>query len=336
MFETERKEPEKGVSRRQLLGRMATAGAAMAAASFLPKVDLGLRSLVADSPPTAAGLEGEGFALMADATNLGKLIRWDSSGVTEMAEAGAGRLPPDSNNRTRYPFSVPSTHQWAMVIDLEKCDGCNQCQVGCDKYHHVPPQQEWIKVYQLQDTESGTPYWFPRVCNQCDNPPCVKVCPVGATFKREDGIVLIDQDRCIGCRFCLAACPYSARYFNWTEPPQTPQEKAQPYDPQMNTPHRKGVAEKCLFCPELLEQGKLPSCATSCMMGAIYFGDRNEDAVTNQTGETLKLSDLVEQGAYRPLEELGTHPRVYYLPPRHRKYPAPAAPKAAVSAAKEG
>ncbi|KKM11307.1 hypothetical protein SY88_09530 [Clostridiales bacterium PH28_bin88] len=210
-----------------------------------------------------------------------------------------------------------------MVIDLEKCDGCAECQVACTRFHRIPPGQEWIKIYRLQNFEEATPYWFPRVCMQCDDPPCVKVCPVGATFKREDGIVLIDQDRCIGCRFCLAACPYSARYFNWADSPETPEQKAEPYDIEKNTPHRRGVAEKCLFCPGLVRQGKLPSCADACPMNAIYFGDRNEDAVTNRIGQTLGLSALKAQGAFRYLEDLGTEPRTLYLPPRKRKYPPP-------------
>lgn len=317
---------EQGLSRRQVLGRMAAAAAGVAAAALLPQVDLVHRALGASPQtpgPEATGLK-EGFALTPDQGNHGlmKLVRFNAAGVAEQPAASAVL---DSNNRRGYPYSVPPTHQWVMVIDLEKCDGCGECQVGCNKFHHVPQGQEWIKVYQLQESGSGDPYWFPRVCNQCDSPSCVKVCPVGATFKRQDGIVLIDQDRCIGCRFCIAACPYSARYFNWSEPQQTPAEKAEPYDILMNTPHRKGVVEKCLFCPELLDKGELPSCSSSCVMGAIYFGDRNENAVTNRSGQTLTLTDVMAQGAYRALEELGTHPRVYYLPPRHRKYPAPTA-----------
>jgi len=307
----------KGVSRRQMLGKLAAATAGVAAASLLPNLKL---VDLASSPAAPAGSKGEGFALVSDASHFGKVIRWSPAGVAEAATDGSA---PDSNNRTRPPYSVSAEHQWVMVIDLEKCDGCRECQKACDKYHHVPPGQEWIKVYEMKEERTGDSYFTPRVCNQCDNPPCVKVCPVGASFKREDGIVLIDQDRCIGCRFCIAACPYSARYFTWSEPPQTAAEKAQPYDIQMNTPHRKGVAEKCLFCPELLEQGKLPSCSAACPMGAIYFGDKNEDAVTNSSGETLKLSAALGEGAYNLQEELGTRPRVFYLPARRRKYPGP-------------
>lgn len=310
------------VSRRRFLGRLAAAGAGVAASTLLPKVDLAAHEAagVATSP---IGLSGEGFAFTADASNTGRLIRW-GAGVAEAAETGNPPEAGNTHNHRGFPYHVPATKQWVMVIDLARCNGCGDCQVACGAFHRVPPGQEWIKIFKLKDSEDGTPYWFPRVCMQCDNPPCVKVCPVGATFKREDGIVLIDQDRCIGCRFCLAACPYSARYFNWGEPPESPEEKAEPYNIEMNTPHRRGVAEKCLFCPTLTRQGKLPACAAACPMDAIYFGDRNEDAVTNRIGETLKLSEILEQGAYRYQQELGTEPRVYYLPPRGRRYPPPA------------
>ena len=105
--------------------------------------------------------------------------------------------------------------KWVMVIDLAKCDGCGHCTQACSKMHFVPPDRQWIKVLKMQEAEATAPYFFPQPCYHCDNPPCTKVCPVDATFKRQDGVVLIDNDRCIGCRFCMAACPYGARSFNW-------------------------------------------------------------------------------------------------------------------------
>lgn len=308
------------ISRRQFLIKGALAGASATAALLLPGLEMKVPATV---PETAGGpqLTGDGFALMSDASHTGKLLRW-RKGVVQAAENEPG-APPNTHTRNGPPYSVPATKQWTMVIDLAKCDGCAECQVACNKFHRIPPGQEWIKIYRLQGYEGGTPFWFPRVCMQCDDPPCVKVCPVGATFKREDGIVLIDQDRCIGCRFCLAACPYSARYFNWADSPETPAQKAEPYDIEKNTPHRRGVAEKCLYCPGLVREGKLPACAAACPMNAIYFGDRNEDAVTNRIGQTIALSDVKFQGAFRYLEDLGTEPRTLYLPPRKRKYPPP-------------
>jgi len=219
---------------------------------------------------------------------------------------------------------APTNQKWVMVIDLAKCDGCSDCTRACTAMHFVPPLQEWIKVYEVLDNPAAGPFFLPRPCLQCDNPPCVRACPVGATFKRTDGIVMQDNDRCIGCRNCIAQCPYSARAFNWGEPPHTAEELARPYSTEYNYPHRKGVVEKCIFCPELLREGKLPACAQACRMGAIYFGDEYEDAVTNSKGETIQLSKIAKTGAaFRLLEELGTEPRVYYLPPANRKYPAP-------------
>jgi len=219
---------------------------------------------------------------------------------------------------------APTNQKWVMVIDLAKCDGCRDCTRACSAMHFVPPMQEWIKVYEVRDNPAAGLYFLARPCMQCDNPPCVRGCPTGATYKRTDGIVMQDNDRCIGCRNCIAQCPYSARSFNWGEPVHSTAELARPYSVEYNYPHRKGVVEKCIFCPEHLRAGKLPACASICKMGAIYFGDELEDAVTNAKGETIQFSKIAQRGAaFRLLEELGTEPRVYYLPPANRKYPSP-------------
>jgi molybdopterin-containing oxidoreductase family iron-sulfur binding subunit len=190
--------------------------------------------------------------------------------------------------------------------------------------HYTEPDREWIKVYKMQDAETTAPYFFPKPCFHCDNPPCTKVCPVNATFKRQDGIVLIDNERCIGCRSCMVACPYSTRFFNWSHPKAQPESANVAYSPEKSFPRKIGTVEKCDFCPDMVRQGKMPACVSACSMDAIYFGDQNEDAVTNASGITVKLSQLLEDNAgYRYLEELGTEPRVYYLPPKNRKYPKP-------------
>ncbi len=219
---------------------------------------------------------------------------------------------------------APGDQKWVMVIDLAKCDGCRDCTKACSMMHYAPPMQEWIKVFEITDNPAAGPFFMPRPCMQCDNPPCVRGCPVGATYKRTDGIVIQDDDRCIGCRNCIAQCPYSARSFNWGEPPHSPEELAKPYNVEYNYPHRKGTVEKCIFCPQELREGRLPACASTCKMGAIYFGDELEDAVTNGKGETIQFTKIAKRGAgFRLMEELGTEPRVYYLPPSSRKYPAP-------------
>lgn len=223
--------------------------------------------------------------------------------------------------------------KWIMVIDLAKCDGCGHCMTACSKMHFVPPDRQWIKVLLMNDVHLGpadeektAPYYFPQPCYHCDNPPCTKVCPVDATFKRSDGVVLIDNERCIGCRFCMAACPYGARSFNWGIPKDPPDAIAKGYSPEHGYPRKTGTVEKCDFCPDMAEMGMLPACTSGCPMGAIYYGDENEDAVTCSTGETQKLSQmLIDRGGYRHMEELGTKPRVYYLPPKNRIYAPPTA-----------
>jgi molybdopterin-containing oxidoreductase family iron-sulfur binding subunit len=215
--------------------------------------------------------------------------------------------------------------KWVMVIDLAKCDGCGHCSQACGKAHFIPDDRKWIKVLSMQDAENTAPYWFAQPCFHCDNPPCTKVCPVDATFKRQDGVVLIDNERCIGCRFCMAACPYGARSFNWTRPNDPPEALAEGYTPEHGFPRRVGTVEKCDFCPDMAEMGMLPHCASGCPMGVIYYGDENEDCVTNSAGDTPQLSKmLLDHGGYRHLEELGTKPRVYYLPPANRQYAPPA------------
>lgn len=230
-------------------------------------------------------------------------------------------IPPVSNEEARRGIAGK---KFVMVIDLAKCDGCKKCTEACQAMHYTESDREWIKVFKMQDADATAPYFFPKPCFHCDNPPCTKVCPVNATFKRQDGIVLIDNERCIGCRSCMAACPYSTRFFNWNHPKEQSELADVAYSPERSIPRRIGTVEKCDFCPDMIRQGKMPACVSRCPMDAIYFGDQNEDAVTNASGVTVKLSELLENNAgYRHLEELGTRPRVYYLPPKNRKYPKP-------------
>jgi len=223
---------------------------------------------------------------------------------------------PVTNEEARQ--GIPGK-KMVMVIDLAKCRNARKCLGGCQKMHGLPPHMEWIKFYLMRDSMDTAPYWFPKPCLHCNNPPCVKVCPVGATFKRTDGIVLIDNERCIGCKFCMAACPYSSRVFNWEEP-KLPKGSHQPYSPETSSPPRIGTVSKCDFCPDMVRKGELPSCVTSCPNGVYWYGDKNEDAVTNGT-ETVRFSDLIhDRAAYRFMEELGTEPSVFYLPPVDRAF----------------
>lgn len=221
--------------------------------------------------------------------------------------------------------------KWVMVIDLGKCKNDQRCMAACQDEHQLwtskdgngDKTQNHMQVLEMK-RESGAGFFMPKPCQHCDNPPCTKVCPVDATFKRQDGIVLIDNERCIGCRFCIAACPYSARVFNWNEPKEVPkQHEGKPYNIELNVPQKRGTISKCLFSADKLREGRLPSCVQACGNGVYWFGDKNEDAVTNgTTKETVRLSTLLEENAaYTLLPELGTHPSVYYLPERNRQFP---------------
>lgn len=212
---------------------------------------------------------------------------------------------------------------WTMVIDLSKCRNARMCMTACQNAHHLRDEQHHINVLRMQDDRNSAPYFMPKPCFHCDNPPCTKVCPVDATFKRQDGIVLIDNERCIGCRFCIAACPYSARIFNWFEPKDVEGDDDLLYNVELNVPQKKGTVSKCLFSADRLREGKLPYCVSACPNGVYYFGDLNEDTVTNGTsGETVRFSELIRDNAgYTLLPELGTKPNVYYLPAKNRLFP---------------
>jgi molybdopterin-containing oxidoreductase family iron-sulfur binding subunit len=210
--------------------------------------------------------------------------------------------------------------KFGMVFDLSKCANARKCVDACVEGHMLPKDHEWIKLYLLQDDKTTSKYWLPRPCFHCDKPMCVSVCPVGATYKRPDGIVLVDNERCIGCKFCMTGCPYSARVFNWKDPEvDLPPDHV--YNPETNIPPVEGTVGKCVFCADKLRVGELPRCVTACPMGVIYFGDLNEDTVTNGV-ETVRFSQLMyDRAGYRYKEELGTLPSVYYLPPTQRLFP---------------
>jgi len=203
---------------------------------------------------------------------------------------------------------------------LARCRNARKCVTLCQEMHSLPPEDEWLKVFLMQDSDDTSPYWFPKPCFHCNQPPCVKVCPVGATYKRTDGIVLVDTDRCIGCKFCMTACPYSSRVFQWKDPEGHKTNADESYSPESSTPHKVGTVGKCDFCPDMARQGKLPICVSGCPNGVIYFGDKNEDIVTNGT-ESVRFSELInDRAGYHFMAELGTEPNVYYLPPVERQF----------------
>jgi molybdopterin-containing oxidoreductase family iron-sulfur binding subunit len=210
--------------------------------------------------------------------------------------------------------------KWIMVIDLSKCRNARKCIEACQAAHHLRPYEYHINTLVMQESVNTPPYFMPKPCQHCDNPPCVSVCPVDATFKRQDGVVLIDNERCIGCRFCMAACPYSARIFHWKDPRDAEADKDKTYNIELNIPQKKGTITKCVLSSDRIRENQLPYCVSSCPNGVYYFGDENEDAVTNgTTKETVSLSELLKNNnGYHLMPELGTKPRVIYLPPKNR------------------
>jgi len=212
-----------------------------------------------------SGTTGEKTKLL---TTDGKLVEVDSSHIKASATA---QVKP--NIREGIPGK-----KFVRVIDLGRCANARECIAGCQKKHNLLPPVEWIKVKRMQDVELESPYWFPQMCYHCDNPPCTKVCPVDATFKRSDGIVAIDTERCIGCKFCMAACPYSSRTFNFGRPEQTAYFEKHKDDegvcPSSN-PGIVGTVSKCDGCPDEMAKGILPACVRKCPNGVIFYGDEN-------------------------------------------------------------
>ncbi len=208
--------------------------------------------------------------------------------------------------------------QWTMIIDLRFCDGCQsqgtppQCTRACIEGHFAPEPMEWIEVFEPELPGDGTQF-IPTPCMHCQNAPCVNVCPVAATFHTPEGTVLIDQDRCIGCRICMAACPYDRRFFNWGTAPIPPEARLADYSAEHQVPAKKGTVMKCDFCPDMARAGTLPYCVQACPNNAIYYGDLEEDIATNGDAIVSASRLLAQNQAYRLKEDLKTKPRVYYI-----------------------
>ncbi len=221
--------------------------------------------------------------------------------------------------------------RWGMIIDLDKCSGCQACVVACKVENNIPfvePEQAaldrtiaWMDI--ITTVEGDYPNvrvrHMPRPCMQCDEPPCIKVCPVSATYKNPEGLVGQIYPRCIGCRYCTNACPYTLKYFNWYAP-QWPEEMEKYLNPDVAI-RPKGVVEKCSFCVQRLQKARdlarvenrqlreddyVPACVESCPSNAMYFGDLDDP--------NSRVASLAENArSFRVLEDLGTEPKVYYL-----------------------
>lgn len=237
-----------------------------------------------------------------------------------LSTAVLGRLAGELYSETSEPSHATGTGKGTrlgMVVDMTKCESeCTKCITACHETHNVPDignkkeEIKWIWKEEYRDLFPETIRYLPEdrkdkpfltLCNHCDEPPCVRVCPTQATFKREDGVVMMDFHRCIGCRFCMAGCPYGSRSFNFRDP--------EPYIAKVNPnfPHRtRGVVEKCNFCAERVDRGQLPACVEACPNKALTFGDLNDP-------KSEVRAIIAKTATQRRTADLGTEPSVHYI-----------------------
>jgi Fe-S-cluster-containing dehydrogenase component len=226
--------------------------------------------------------------------------------------------------------AVPLTEgkRWAMVIDMQRMDEeiMDKCIEACHLEHNVPdlgnPKEEikWVWKEEYEHTFPGQKHDyigdnvkhknFLLLCNHCSNPPCCRVCPTKATWQRDDGVVMMDQHRCIGCRFCMAACPFGVRSFNWGDPRKAPKDRNPNFPTNQDYPTReKGVVEKCTFCAERIAKGQLPACveaANEIKENVLIFGD-----LADPDSEVRAI--LRKHYTIRRKPELGTEPNIFYI-----------------------
>lgn len=268
-------------------------------------------------------------------TSLGRknFIKWMAGGIAlGLAGQALASSPKSISQGKPLKSSLPKKNKWGMAIDMDLCTGCGSCVVACHVENNVPfngnnpdhhgTEINWMTLLQMD--ADGDSVNTPIPCMHCENAPCVKVCPVNATYITSDGIVDQVWDRCIGCRYCENACPYSRRYFNWKEP-SAPVTYQQSYNPDVAT-RPEGIIEKCTFCIHRVRKLKediraedremtdadvclLPACAQACPAEAITFGDLNDPQ--------SKVSELARNPrSSRLLEHIGTEPKVFYLAKR--------------------
>ncbi|MDK7724663.1 4Fe-4S dicluster domain-containing protein [Slackia exigua] len=224
-----------------------------------------------------------------------------------------------------------------MAIDLDRCIGCRTCAAICKNHNSEPEGIWWNRVFTIGSNEHQVAYetasdgfqmdFMPLSCQQCENPSCVKVCPTGASYVNDDGVILIDYERCIGCRYCISACPYQVRQFNWQDPKPLKEMGEDGYIYGWPLDYRdsgrlvytqnrpKGVVEKCTFCAQYVAKGENPVCVHGCPMNARIFGDMEDpDSDINQYLEGRSFTRLKEEN--------GTSPKVFYIKSGAKEKPA--------------
>ena len=295
-------EQQPTLTRKGFLKILGVSGAALAIGRFAPHRRMHVKSPV-DTP----------------APNLSLEVKDDADVLIRMQD-----------ELQRALSKKPEQRRWVMVIDLRKCVGCHACTIACIAENKLPPGVVYRPVIEKEIGvyPNVSRLFVPRPCMQCENPPCTPVCPVNATYTNEEGVVVVDYEQCIGCRACLTACPYGARTsdFGYTYTEDTPvvegkivgQKTADDYERATNYEYGKGYARsgrhgspignarKCHFCLHRLKDGLLPACVTTCIGRATLFGDANDPA-------SLVAEMISKPNVMVLKEELGTHPRVYYL-----------------------
>jgi molybdopterin-containing oxidoreductase family iron-sulfur binding subunit len=271
------------------------------------------------------------------------------AGLTALGAAGGTAIKATASGSSTHSAEAgySGAKRLAMVIDLRKFEAndplIDRCVEACHRAHNVPDfgddaknEVKWIWTEDFETAFHSQEFHFLRsdlegkptllLCNHCDNPPCTRVCPTQATWKRDfDGVVMMDWHRCIGCRYCIVACPYGSRSFNWKDP----RTASNLTDLEPTFPTRmRGVVEKCTFCEERLAKGQNPACVEACTDNEIVFGDLNDP-------QSSVRQILAENMAIRRKPGLGTKPEVYYIVEDPKTLQQPAAPAAPVEGLKE-
>ncbi len=286
-------------------------------------------------------LKGAAIGLMSMALPLNKANAsfWEAffqkhfrEMTNDELKAAIKRLEREYKDKYKIDFDIKTTKPLPGVLfgyglDISRCIGCRRCVYACVRENNQSrdPQIHWITVLRFKkgekwvsNLEEAEKYYYPdRVpeegyfyvpvqCQQCENPPCVKVCPTQATWKDRDGIVVIDYNWCIGCRYCMAACPYGARHFNWGEPRIRGEELNRKVHYLGNRPRYRGVVEKCTFCIQRTREGRYPACVEICPVGARKFG--------NLLDPKSEIRYCIEKKrVFRLKEDLNTFPKFYYF-----------------------